>query len=117
MHELSVCQALVEQLQDIAREHGAASIERVVLRIGPLSGIEIPLLEHAYPVAAAGTVAENAELIIERMAVRVRCSQCDAESEAAPNRLICSRCGDFRTSVVSGEEMILASVELAMAQG
>ena len=62
-------------------------------------------------------VEGNAELIIERMAVRVRCSQCDAESEAAPNRLICSRCGDFRTSVVSGEEMILASVELAMAQG
>jgi hydrogenase nickel incorporation protein HypA/HybF len=112
MHELSVCQALVEQLESIAREQGAARIEQVVLRVGPLSGIEAPLLERAYPLAAAGTVADSAVLVIEPAAVKVRCTQCGEETEALPNRLLCGACGDFRTNLISGDEMILASVEL-----
>ena len=112
MHELSVCNALIAQVEVIAREHHAARVDKIVLRIGPLSGIEVPLLEHAYPLAATGTVAEDATLVIESLPVRVKCSRCGAESEVAPNRLLCTACGDFRTNVLSGDEMLLASVEL-----
>jgi hydrogenase nickel incorporation protein HypA/HybF len=72
MHELSICQSLIDQVEDIAREHGATGVERILLRIGPLSGIEPALLRNAYPLAAAGTVAESAELVIEPAPVRVR---------------------------------------------
>ncbi len=112
MHELSLCTALIEQVENIVRQHDAVGVDTIVLRVGPLSGIEAPLLEHAYPVAAAGTVAENARLIIESMPVRVRCSQCGAESEVEPNRLLCAMCGDFRTNLISGDEMLLTSVEI-----
>ena len=112
MHELSVCNALIEQVEVIAREHRAARVASIVLRIGPLSGIEIALLEHAYPLAATGTVGEDAKLVIESLPVKVKCSQCGAESEVAPNRLLCAACGEFRTNLLSGDEMILASVEL-----
>ena len=47
MHELSVCQALVRQLRDIAREQHAVRITRVIVQIGPLSGVEPELLRHA----------------------------------------------------------------------
>ncbi|NIR27885.1 MAG: hydrogenase maturation nickel metallochaperone HypA [Gammaproteobacteria bacterium] len=112
MHELSVCRALVAHVEGIARHHRARRIDKVTLRIGPLSGIESALLERAYPLASAGTVAQGAELSIEPMAVRVRCSRCGAESDVEPNRLLCGACGDFRTNLVSGDEMLLASVEL-----
>ena len=112
MHELSVCNALLEQVEAIATQHGAVRVEKIVLRIGPLSGIEVPLLEHAYPLAAAGSVAEDAQLLIETLPVKVKCSQCGAESEAEPNRLLCAACGDFRTNLISGDEMLLASLEL-----
>ena len=59
MHELSVCLALLDQVQSIAREHAATGVERILLQVGPLSGIEPPLLKNAYPLAAAGTVAEG----------------------------------------------------------
>jgi len=65
MHELSVCLSLLQQLETIAAERNASAVERVFLKIGPLSGIEPQLLRQAYPLAVAGTVAENAELIIE----------------------------------------------------
>jgi hydrogenase nickel incorporation protein HypA/HybF len=112
MHELSVCQGLISQVVRIAEENGATLVERIVVRIGPLSGLEAPLLEQAYTVARAGTLAEGAELVVESMPLRVACQTCGAESEAEVNRLVCGACGDYRTRVVSGDELILASVEI-----
>jgi len=116
MHELSVCIALMEQVERIAREHQAGCVERIVLQVGPLSGVEAPLLEHAWPLAATGTLAETAELVIETAPVKVKCTQCGAESEVVPNRLLCAACGDYRTRLVSGDEMLLANLELSQLQ-
>jgi hydrogenase nickel incorporation protein HypA/HybF len=114
MHELSICQALIDQVESVARQHGATGVERILLRLGPLSGVESALLLHAYPLAAVGTLAEGAALDIEPAAVRVRCSDCGTESEASPNRLLCADCGSFRTRLVSGDELLLARVELIL---
>jgi hydrogenase nickel incorporation protein HypA/HybF len=113
MHELSVCTALMEQVERIAREHQAGRVERIVLQVGPLSGVEAPLLKRAWPLASIGTLAEDAELVIEIATVKVKCTQCHAVSEVAPNRLLCAACGDFRTRLVSGDEMLLANMVLA----
>ena len=112
MHELSVCMSLIEQVDRIARDHGADRVASIVLEIGPLSGVEPDLLRHAYPLAAAGTVAEHAELIIDGRDIVVTCSRCGAESTVPANRLLCGRCGDFRTRVLQGDELILKRVEL-----
>ncbi|MGB5177641.1 MAG: hydrogenase maturation nickel metallochaperone HypA [Gammaproteobacteria bacterium] len=116
MHEFSVCIALMEQVERIAQEHQAGRVERIVLQVGPLSGVEAQLLEHAWPLAAAGTLAEAAELVIETAPVKVKCTQCGAESEVVPNRLLCAACGDYRTRLVSGDEMLLANLELSQLQ-
>lgn len=112
MHELSVCLSLLDQLKTIAGERGATRVARVELRIGPLSGVESELLINAWPLAAAGTIAVDAELTIENADVVVHCKTCDAETKAQANRLVCGQCGDFRTTLVSGDEMILQRVEL-----
>ena len=112
MHELAVCQGLMGQVDRIARREGAERITRILLSIGPLSGVEATLLRDAFPIAAAGTVAEGAELAIEEQAVTVKCLSCGAESAARANRLLCAACGDYRTRLLSGDEMLLMSVEL-----
>ena len=117
MHELSVCQSLLDQVESIARAHGATRVERILLRVGPLSGVEAALLLNAYPLAAAGTLAEHAELVIEPAAVRVHCSECGAESDAAPNRLLCGSCGGWKTRLISGDELLLANLELSIPDG
>jgi hydrogenase nickel incorporation protein HypA/HybF len=116
VHELSVCLALLEQVEGIALEQHAERVERIVLRIGPLSGVDAALLRNAYPLAAAGTLAEGAELCIEDAPVRVRCTRCGEETEASPNRLLCGACGEYRTRLVSGDEMLLASLELTVSR-
>ncbi len=112
MHELSLCQGMLGQLSDLARQHGATAVTRVVVRIGPLAGVEPQLLANAFPLAMAGTLAEGAELVIEPQPVRVVCQSCGAESEVEPNRLLCGACGDWQTRMIGGDELLLASVEL-----
>ena len=112
MHELSVCMSLLEQVTAIASERSAASVVKIELDIGPLSGVEAELLRNAYPIAAAGTIAETADLIIHEADIVVRCSDCGAETAAVPNRLVCGACGEFRTQVISGDEMILKRLEI-----
>jgi hydrogenase nickel incorporation protein HypA/HybF len=112
MHELAVCQGLLSQVEEIAEREDAQSVELIRLRIGPLSGVEPELLRQAFSIARAGTIAANAELLIEDLPVKILCSQCGAYSEAPPNRLLCANCGDYRTQLQSGDELLLASVEL-----
>ena len=114
MHELAICQALIVQVEGLAEERQAAWVSDVFIAVGRLSGVESALLQNAFPIAAAGTVANDATLHIEDLPVKVHCASCDVESEVEANRLLCSQCGDWRTKLVSGDELLLVSVELEL---
>lgn len=116
MHELAVCQGLMTQVEQIAQRENAERVTRILLNIGPLSGVEARLLADAFPIASAGSVAEGAQLVIEQLPIRVACLSCGAESDASANRLLCGACGDYRTRLLSGDEMLLTSLELERRQ-
>lgn len=116
MHELSVCQSMLGQVNRIAREHHADSVTKITLRVGPLSGVEPALLKQAFPLASAGTIAEGASLVIEAQSIRVECQTCGEQSEATANKLTCALCGDYQTRVISGDEMLLANLELSTTE-
>jgi hydrogenase nickel incorporation protein HypA/HybF len=111
VHELSICHALVGQLETLAREQDAERVVSVRVGIGPLSGVEPELLRHAFPVAAAGSCAQDAALVIEDRPVRVHCPTCGCDSDASVNRLVCAACGDWRTELIGGDELLLVQVE------
>lgn len=112
MHELTVCQDIISQVETIAVSHHALSVEVINLQIGPLSGVEIGLLESAFSIARAGTMAEHAQLKVEAIPIRVKCNSCQAESEVSLNKLVCKQCGNWQTQLISGDEMLLRQVEL-----
>lgn len=102
----------MRQVSALATEHRAARVASITLRLGPLSGVEPELLRSAFEISRASSLAETAELLIEPQPVRVLCRQCGAESEASANNLLCRACGAFETKLISGDELILARVEL-----
>ena len=116
MHELSVCQALLAQVIDIAVSRGASAVKRITIEVGPLSGIEPALLASAFETLRSGSCAAQAVLSIEAPAVMVRCMSCDAQTSPEPNRLVCAVCGEFRTRVVAGDELRLRRVELRVPE-
>jgi hydrogenase nickel incorporation protein HypA/HybF len=115
VHELSVCQALLNQVAEIAAARGAARVTGITIEVGPLAGVDPALLGNAFAIARAGSCAAGAALLIEAAAVEIACLSCGAHSRPAPNRLVCAGCGGFRTRVVAGEELRLRRVELQMS--
>jgi hydrogenase nickel incorporation protein HypA/HybF len=112
MHELAICSALIDEVERVVRQRGARRAVVVVVRVGPLAGVEPDLLIRAYSIASAGTAAAGADLLFEEAPVRVVCRRCDAESSVPSNELSCPRCGCLSTQLVSGEELLLTRVEL-----
>ena len=103
-------------MTQIAAQHAATGVKSVHLRLGPLSGVEPQLLQDAYPIACAGSVAAESVLLIDLAPFKVKCETCGAETQASPNRLLCGKCGDYHTQLVSGDEMLLMSVELVTGE-
>ena len=116
MHDLSVCQALLTQVAEIAAGRGARVVERITIEVGPLSGVEPVLLASAFAIVRAGGCAAEAALSIESTTVTIGCMACGAHSNPKPNRLVCAVCGGFRTRVVAGDELRLRRVELRMPE-
>jgi hydrogenase nickel incorporation protein HypA/HybF len=114
MHEMSICQGLLDQVERIAREKGAKQVDSIVLSIGPLSGVEPELLSRAYEVAKLKTIAEYATLEISTGPVVVECRSCGASGEAGVNRLLCPSCGDWQVDVVEGDELLLLRLEISV---
>jgi len=115
VHELSLCDDLLGQVVAIAAKNNARSVESITVQIGALSGVEPLLLDSAFSMIKVGTVAEQAELILQTSPVIVICQICGAQSEVAANRLLCNACQSHETSLISGDELILASVALNCA--
>lgn len=113
MHELSVCQALLHQASQVARDHGAARIKHLHVRIGALSGVEADLLQQAFPAASRGTVAEAATLHVEHSPVRIHCAACGQDAAVEINHLACPQCGHWQTQLIGGDELLLVSVDLS----
>ena len=113
MHELSICQGLMTKVEQVALENEATSVETIFLSVGPLSGIEPPLLKQAFEISRLGTIAESAELEIQTGPIIVECSKCGASSEVRLYHLVCGSCGNWRVRVTQGEDLLLLSLELS----
>jgi len=113
MHEMSICQSLMDQVEQIAAEQGASRVDSIVLSIGPLAGVEADLLSRAFEVARMDTIAENAELEIRTGPIIVECWKCGTRGEARVNRLLCPSCGDWQVNLVEGDELLLLRLEVS----
>ena len=113
MHEMSICQSLMDQVERIAKEQGASRVDSIVLSIGPLSGVEPELLSRAYEVSIAQTIAEDAELEIETGPIIVECRSCGASGAAEVSRLVCPSCGDWQVDLTQGDELLLLRLEVS----
>ena len=112
MHELSICQSMLRQVQELAFENHARIVTAINLQIGPLSGVEPKLMNQAFPVASRDSIAAGATLHIETMPIRVHCDECNTDSDATMNDLSCRSCGNLQTKLLGGDEVLLTNIEL-----
>lgn len=112
VHELALCQGLMAEVDRVARGQRASAVHGVRVAVGALSGVEPGLLERAFHIARAGTIAQRAWLRLDVLPARVACDGCKLQSEVPANRLLCPACGTWRVRLIGGEELLLTQVEL-----
>jgi hydrogenase nickel incorporation protein HypA/HybF len=113
MHEVSLMQDTLILAAQHARQAGGTRIHRLMMRIGPLSGVVPETLEFAFEIVAKGTIAEGGRLEIERVPIVCHCRTCDTEFTAADMLCECPTCKTPSFDLRSGREMHLMSVEVS----
>ena len=112
MHELSLATSLVEQINIIMGNEGASVLHTITVSMGRFSGVEKEAFEFAFPIAAEGTPAEHARLVVIVTGMKVRCKDCSRETEYDLPLAKCGKCGSLNVDVVSGREFTIKSMEL-----
>lgn len=113
MHEYSIVQALLTQVEGRARTHGASRVARLHLRIGELSGVEIDLLESAFETFRERTVCAGAELTIRPVPATWSCPECGRCFERG-QILRCAAC-ERPAQLTAGDEIFLDRIEMEVA--
>jgi hydrogenase nickel incorporation protein HypA/HybF len=114
VHEFSIVQALMDRVEHEARAHNATRVQRVCVKIGDLSGVELDLLTTAYLTSRGQTLCAHAPLEVAAIRPDWRCRLCGAP---VPHGGLprCRSCGG-PAKLVAGDEILLERIELEVEQ-
>jgi hydrogenase nickel incorporation protein HypA/HybF len=113
MHELGIVESAMETVLQHAMARDAMRVDRVVMRIGALAGVEPEALRFAFDVVTRGTLAEGAVLEIEAVVALSYCADCQEDFAAAGHVFfVCPKCGALSGELRQGRELELARIEL-----
>jgi len=112
MHEYSIVQSLIDLAEENAKQNNAKKVTKLEIKVGVLSGVEIPLLETAFNTFKEDTICADAEFIVISQPIVVKCRECNKESTLEKNEYTCPSCKSQNLEVLDGEEMYLMSLEL-----
>ncbi|MEZ5994142.1 MAG: hydrogenase maturation nickel metallochaperone HypA [Hyphomonadaceae bacterium] len=113
MHEMSLCESIVEIAEGEARRQGLSTIKLVRIEVGALSHAEPAALAFCFEAVTRGTMAEGATLEILRPRGKAWCVDCRGEVEIAARFDPCPNCGGAGLYVTGGEELRVKDLEAA----
>ena len=111
MHEVSIIQNVIEIVTQKAVENKFTVINKVSLRIGELSGVMPESLYFAFESCIQGTMLEESTLGIKDVSALGKCEACNLEFPIEHFNKLCPNCNKFCTSVVSGYELYVDTIE------
>jgi hydrogenase nickel incorporation protein HypA/HybF len=113
LHELSIVEALIEQVQaEIRRSGHEGRVVHLDIVIGRLSGVNADSVRFAFELLSPDTLLEQAELRIIQTKAICRCEACGAGTEIDELVAECPACGSPRIALEGGQDLVLESIEL-----
>ncbi len=112
MHELSIVVNLFEILEEKAKEQKAKKVISVQVKVGALSGVVPEFLKTAFDVYKKDTIADKAELKIEKVPLKIKCQQCGTEITKDDFVFICDECASSELKTLAGTELLLEKIEV-----
>ncbi|MGE5174131.1 MAG: hydrogenase maturation nickel metallochaperone HypA, partial [Betaproteobacteria bacterium] len=115
MHETALALSILDIIVEKCRETGGRTIDSVRIRIGKAAGVLPDALLFAFDAAKATTVAEHAQLVIERVPVGGVCNECKKEFAVDDVQFVfaCPLCGSRSFEMKTGREMEIVDMEIS----
>lgn len=112
MHEMSLCESIVQTLEEQARIQQYQQVQIVRLLIGALAGVEESALRFGFDVVTRGTLAEGAQLEIEHVPAKAWCLPCAKAVEIQQRYDACPLCGSYQLQITAGDELQIKELEV-----
>ena len=113
MHELSIVEAVIEQVRkEVDRSGATGAVIRIELSIGRLSGVNPDSIRFAFEMLSPETALAGAELVIAEPKAICSCRACGAQTEIDDLTAACPKCSSAEVSITGGRELLLESIEL-----
>ncbi|WP_315700798.1 MULTISPECIES: hydrogenase maturation nickel metallochaperone HypA [unclassified Bradyrhizobium] len=112
MHEMALCQGIVEIVEQEARKGAFSKVKTVWLEIGALSHVAPEALRFCFEAVTARTVAQGAALEIIAQPGTAWCLNCSQSVEIAQRYEPCPSCGSYQLQVTGGEDMRVRELEV-----
>jgi hydrogenase nickel incorporation protein HypA/HybF len=113
MHELSIAEALIEQVDRELRRAGQnGPVRRLELSIGRLSGVHCDSLRFAFDLISPGTILDGAKLEIQEPHAVCVCRACGTRQEIEELLIECPKCHSPDITIQEGRDLLLQSIEI-----
>ena len=110
MHEMSLAESILKIALDVAADNHAKKISVVGLKLGEMAGVEVESLKFGFDILKKNTVAESAELKINRVPIIGECNKCGKTFKVDSYNFFCPQC-DGILILKSGRELLVEYVD------
>ncbi|MCW8907998.1 MAG: hydrogenase maturation nickel metallochaperone HypA, partial [Sedimenticola sp.] len=93
MHEMSICEGILQVMEEQAATQQFERVKSVWVEIGPLAGVELDALRFGFEVVTRNSLAEGAKLEIIEMPGQAWCLQCSKTVPVSQRFDACPECG------------------------
>jgi len=113
MHELSLIEALIEELDNQSKSNEWGKILKVNLKVGAMRQVIPEVMTFAFQVATEGTFLDGAKLELDVIPIRWKCRTCGKEwIEEKATTGLCEECGSADVELLNGMELEIESLEV-----
>lgn len=112
MHELSICQSILNTIEDEFGNKGMENIREIHLKVGMLSCIEPELLKHVFTFIKADGPFQNSELFIDLVEVSAQCENCGEKFKVEKYKFVCPECNVPVSNITEGKELLIHKIIL-----
>ncbi|ANW03242.1 hydrogenase maturation nickel metallochaperone HypA [Bradyrhizobium icense] len=112
MHEMALCEGIVEIVEEEARRRSFSRVKTVCLEIGALSHVAPEAMKFCFAAVAARTIADGAVVEVVELPGVAWCMACSRSVEIAQRDDPCPCCGSYQLQVTAGEEMRVKELEV-----
>lgn len=112
MHEMSLCEGVLQVLQEQAKKQGYTQVKAVWLEIGELAGVDLEAMRFGFDVVMKNSLADGAVLEIITLPGRAWCMACEKNVAVTQRFDPCPECGGYQLHVTGGDEMRIKELEV-----